>query len=316
MKKPLVTIIIPVYNAEKYIGKCLESVCNQEYNNLEIIVVDDGSKDDSSRIINEYSKRDSRIKYINQENKGVSFARNVALKVASGEYIQFTDSDDILKVDMIKKMVNVALKNNSDIVICGYDNYIEASNEVNHIHLNKYNLSFKEVISNEATNYGGFPWNKLIKKDCIKKEYRTDIHFYENLLLFLDNSIYIKNYSIIDEPLYVYNINNTSAVHTKKYNKKRMTMLKALEYVIKSVDIKYKDYYIYLFVNKYYENYIYLKRTEEGKIFRNTYFLKVKSYKKIIFKSKTIGLKYKVKLFIICYLNPIYTMAKLRKMKR
>lgn len=116
---PLVTVIIPVYNTEKYLKTCVDSVCLSDYGELEIILVDDGSPDDSPRICDELAKGDSRITVIHKENGGLSSARNAALDIASGEYVTFVDSDDLIKPDMISKMLEIVQNEACQIVKCG-----------------------------------------------------------------------------------------------------------------------------------------------------------------------------------------------------
>ena len=115
----LISIIIPVYNVEKYLSKCLDSVANQTYKNLEIILINDGSKDNSLQICQEYKNKYSNIKLINQENSGIAVVRNIGLKEANGEYIAFIDSDDYIDADMIEKLYFSCKQNNSDISCCG-----------------------------------------------------------------------------------------------------------------------------------------------------------------------------------------------------
>lgn len=119
-EKNLITVIIPVYNSEKYIEKCLTSVTNQIYKNLEIIVVDDGSSDNSIDIIKNYAKKDNRIKIFSQENQGLSAARNVGLDLATGEYIVFLDSDDWLELDALSVAYEILTENNAEVVIWSY----------------------------------------------------------------------------------------------------------------------------------------------------------------------------------------------------
>ena len=117
-KKGYITVIIPVYNVEKYIHRCMESVIGQTYKKLEIILVDDGSKDSSGDICDEYARQDDRIKVIHKNNGGLSSARNVALDIAQGEYIGFVDSDDYISCDMFEKLYYTCEEKNSDIAIC------------------------------------------------------------------------------------------------------------------------------------------------------------------------------------------------------
>lgn len=115
-----ISIIIPVYNIEKYLSRCIDSILAQEYKNLEIIAVDDGSKDTSGKILDEYAVRDGRIKVIHKENGGVSTARLAGVKAATGDYIGFVDGDDYIEPDMFKRLVGNAIKFNADISHCGY----------------------------------------------------------------------------------------------------------------------------------------------------------------------------------------------------
>ena len=122
----LVSVIVPVYNVEKYLDKCIKSILNQKYRNIEIILVDDGSTDSSGSICDSYAKKDDRIKVIHKKNGGLSSARNTGIDEAKGEYIGFVDSDDYIDEDMYETMVKKLIDNNSDIVICS--KVIEYSN--------------------------------------------------------------------------------------------------------------------------------------------------------------------------------------------
>ena len=120
-----ISVIIPVYNVEKFLPQCIESVIKQNYKNLEIICVDDGSTDNCGKILDEYALKDNRIKVIHQKNKGLSEARNIALDIASGYWISFVDSDVFLAPDFYDIMLNAAKKNNADVIQCGYNIYNE-----------------------------------------------------------------------------------------------------------------------------------------------------------------------------------------------
>ena len=115
--KPLVSVIVPVYNVERYVQQCLESLVNQTLKEIEIIIVNDGSTDGSAEICNKYAKMDSRIVYITKENGGLSEARNVGLKYASADYIGFVDSDDYVDLDFFKVLYDLTQKNNAKISV-------------------------------------------------------------------------------------------------------------------------------------------------------------------------------------------------------
>lgn len=116
----MISVVIPIYNVEKYLKKCIESVINQTYKNLEIILVNDGSTDNSKNIIDEYSLIDNRIKVINKKNGGLSDARNVGIEIAKGDYITFLDSDDWIELNMYEKLHEYIKQENADIVQCSY----------------------------------------------------------------------------------------------------------------------------------------------------------------------------------------------------
>ncbi len=119
MTKGLVTVVIPIYNVEKYLNRCIESVVNQTYNNIEILLIDDGSPDRCPQICDEWELRDERIRVIHKENQGLGMARNTGIENANGEYICFFDSDDFIAPETIEKTYELAKKDNSDIVIFG-----------------------------------------------------------------------------------------------------------------------------------------------------------------------------------------------------
>ena len=115
MDEKLVSVIIPAYNIEDYIGRCLDSIISQTYKNLEIIVVDDGSRDYTGEILDNYAKKDRRIKVIHKENGGVSSARNKGIEAAEGDYIGFIDGDDLIEPEMYKTLVDLLEEENADI---------------------------------------------------------------------------------------------------------------------------------------------------------------------------------------------------------
>lgn len=174
-----ISVIIPVYNVEKYIRYCLDSVINQTYKNLEIIIVDDGTKDSSGEIAEEYATKDSRIKVIHKENGGLSDARNVGLDVVTGDYIAFLDSDDVIALDFYEYLYNLIKRNDYDIAECEF--YRIPSDDIENVQTileeknNEIEIIEKEESSEDALCdfYGRYlnpyvnkvvVWNKLYKK--------------------------------------------------------------------------------------------------------------------------------------------------------
>ena len=126
MSKPLVSIILPVYNAQNHIARCLESICAQSWQNIEVIVLNDGSKDQSLPVCEAFRAKDERIVLVDKANSGVSDTRNLGLKLASGKYVQFVDSDDYIDPDFTEHLVTAAEQNHADLVIAPYKMVIPA----------------------------------------------------------------------------------------------------------------------------------------------------------------------------------------------
>lgn len=191
-KKNKVSIIIPVYNASKYLDKCIESLINQSYKKIEIIIIDDGSTDNSLEIIQSYASENDNIRYYSQNNQGVSSARNKGISLSSGEYIFFIDADDWVEREYIEKMVeNVG--EDTDFVYC---DWIIESKEKNIIDsVMKYGFNNSEEASELLEFYiinraGCAPWGKLFKKSIIDK---NKIRFLKNLPI-AEDYLFIINY--------------------------------------------------------------------------------------------------------------------------
>ena len=166
-EKALISLIIPVYKVEKYLEKCIQSLINQTYENLQIILVDDGSPDNCGKICDEYAKKDHRIEVIHKSNGGLSDARNKGLEIAKGEYIGFVDSDDYIEADMYEVLYNLLKQYNADVSICNFytvsQGKISIKNADNGI--NEYNRIeiLKEILLDK--NIQSYAWNKLYKKE-------------------------------------------------------------------------------------------------------------------------------------------------------
>lgn len=311
MNSKLISIIVPIYNAEKYIKRCIESILNQTYTNLEIILVNDGSQDKSLEICNSFAIKDTRIKVIDKKNEGVSKARNEGIDVASGEYIIFVDSDDWMENTMCEEMIQSAIINNSDIVVCGYNNYLENDDKYENINLKDYNdLSFAEIITDDDTLYGGFPWNKMIKTSILKYKFNDKVHYYENLLFFVQNGSGNIKYSVVHKRLYNYCINDNSAVHSKKYSLKKLSALEALKIIIPLLPQRSVVKHKYIFLTSYYNNLYYIKSEKLNiELIVKYKDLVVKFYNEIK-KSKELTKNNKLKLFILYRFNILYFMFK------
>ncbi|MBQ8301255.1 MAG: glycosyltransferase [Clostridia bacterium] len=218
MKK--ISVIVPVYNVEKYIEKCLDSIINQTYKNLEIILIDDGSTDNSCRICDEYALRDERFTVVHNENGGVSVARNAGLKKATGEYIMFVDSDDYVESDIAEVLMNLTLQYDADISMCSFK-YADTDGNTR----NQTDLAVAEgCISGDefwqcfysgGRTIGVTLWAKLYKRSLWQ-----DIHFPDGKLHedeFVTHSLVkkCKNIAVTKKPLYYYVQREGSIMNTQ-----------------------------------------------------------------------------------------------------
>lgn len=159
----LVSIIIPIYNVEDYIDRCLNSIINQSYKNIEIILVDDGSKDNCPKICDEYKKKYNNIKVVHKNNAGLGMARNSGLDVAVGQYVMFIDGDDFISTDYVEKLVSAIIETKSDVVLCGHNRVFKNGTMEIHEHI----YSGKTFENQEIINF-------IIPKLCGKKPDNTD----------------------------------------------------------------------------------------------------------------------------------------------
>lgn len=224
---PKVSVIVPVYNVESYVERCLQSLVNQTLEDIEIIVVNDGSTDGSEEIVKKYQQYyPNLIKYYKKENGGLSDARNFGMKFASGDYMAFLDSDDYVELDMYEKMYNKAIEENSDMVECDfiweYPN--KAIKDVGSIYSTK-----KEMIVNARV----VAWNKLIKRNLIENSkviYPKGLR-YEDIEFFYKMVPYYNKVSFVKEPLVHYIQRSTSISNVQ--NERTKEIFDVLDNVIK-----------------------------------------------------------------------------------
>jgi len=219
-----ISVIVPVYNAENYLSACLDSILSQTYQDFEIILIDDGSKDASGQICDAYAGKDPRIQVVHQENGGVSRARNRGLELATGELISFIDSDDTLEPDMYELLVRVMQEHNADISHCGYKHIV--GEEIRLVH------DTKRVIpqhTQEALDcfvdgrlFGGGLWNKLYRRELLDGlSFREDLKNNEDILFNFEAFRRADSSVFADYPLYNYVARfGTSAVFSIPSEKK------------------------------------------------------------------------------------------------
>lgn len=206
----LVSIIIPMYNSEKYISKCINAILNQSFNNFEVIIIDDGSNDNSKKIVEFTIKDDNRFKMIYQKNLGVSEARNVGIHNAKGKYIIFIDSDDWIEKNYIEKLVNNIEEKNADFAWCDW---------MVHEHKKKYRNCISSNLNKESkvndliihfinSRSGGAPWGKIYLKEIINNKnikFKSNIPYAEDYLFNLEFLAHAQKVVYINEALINYN---------------------------------------------------------------------------------------------------------------
>lgn len=219
MPKPLVSVIVPIYNTEAYLETCLKSLMHQTYRNLEIILVDDGSTDSSRQIAATFAKKDSRIKIIHQRNRGQSAARNAGLQKANGEFISFVDSDDEVTPNFIAKLLAPHQAKSITLSVCGirYNNCVAHTTKVAHIH--RPPVSRSKRLGKPSVLFllaaGGWLYachDKLYRADFIKHcRFDESINFAEDTKFVLDYlSAASGGIAFVGEPLYIYNFGTAS----------------------------------------------------------------------------------------------------------
>jgi glycosyltransferase EpsH len=295
----MLSIIVPVYNCEKYIGRCVDSIINSLYLDIELIIINDGSTDNTKLILDYYRKEDNRIKIINQKNKGISAARNLGLQKASGEYVTFLDADDWIEPDTYKKMLNKMIIEEADLIMCGV--YNEFRNKT------KKSLYFEDniyYVRNDISKYfseyfidnGGVVWNKIYKRDIIVN---NDISFINRKLVLQEDELFNINYFLninkvvtISDFLIHYRVRKSS-ITKKKIDNIYEKKIEIIEYIDSCInDTKYEDFLHKYLCKKSYRlvksslNH-YDKLSEIKRIFST-------SMKKKYFSSYILGQNYKI----------------------
>lgn len=234
MDEKLVSVIIPAYNIEDYIGRCLDSIISQTYKNLEIIVVDDGSRDHTGEILDNYAKKDRRIKVIHKENGGVSSARNKGIEAAEGDYIGFIDGDDLIESEMYKTLVDLLEEENADIAHCGYQmvfpDRIDYYHNTGKKKIQTTEEGLKDLLSGEMIEPGLV--NKIYKKELIKNcrldetvKINEDLLMNYQLFKLSQKSVYY------DITPYSYMIRSSSATGANSLITKREDSLRVLNQI-------------------------------------------------------------------------------------
>ena len=240
----LVTIIIPVYKAERYLSDCLDSIINQSYSNLEIVLVDDGSPDHSPEICDEYALKDPRVRVLHQTNSGVSIARNKGIEEANGEFIMFVDADDWLDTDYVATLVNYSC--GFDLVVSSFREEVERSN-----HQRKY----KKILSDEEINtqeriltdcvnsqiYTYTIWGKLYKKNLVDSIRFKQFSYSEDAMFCREVLAKCSSIKLLKNEGYHYRINEVSVTASTNREEERISGALNMLYLTKKLWVDIDD---------------------------------------------------------------------------
>lgn len=306
MNQELITVIVPIYNVEKYLSECINSIIKQTYTNIEIILVNDGSTDNSPNICIQFKEKDNRIRLINKENGGLSSARNAGIDIAKGKYLVFIDSDDYVDKKYIERLYNSVIINKTKVAQCGIWKVNDEKEKIGKIGYSRNVIkNGKEMIKDIYANHwleNIVVWNKIYETSIFK-----DIRFPLGKINEDEFTTYKILYSetkipIINDDLYFYRQSNNSLMR-KKFNIKRLDLLEGLEerieFFSKNGDIELYNMTIKAYLNKCIESYmnvrIYIENSKDTqKMIKRKYF---KYSKKILKNSLTIKEKIKILFF-------------------
>ena len=240
----LVSIIVPVYNVEKYLSKCIESILSQDYNNFECILVDDGSKDGSGKICDDFAAKDNRIVVIHQKNGGVSKARNSGLEIARGEYISFIDGDDFVKKDYISYMYRLIKQNNAEIAVCTKldGNFSQKKETRIAVNVDTGESAVKKILSYRVP-IGCY--SKMFNADLLKK---GNVRFYEEIKIgegFNFNiSCFLKANTVVfsTKQIYYYRRDNNSSAMSSYSADKARNQISSLDRIYLQIKDNYQTF--------------------------------------------------------------------------
>lgn len=231
IKYPLISVVVPIYKVEEYLDRCVNSLVNQSYKNIEIVLVDDGSPDNCPRMCDDYAKRDSRIVSVHKPNGGLSDARNAGMAVASGELMMFIDSDDYIDADMIRDMYLRMTEDKSDIVSCAvkwvYDDSDTELKKVPDEHTTLNRLTAMRELLNDGL-LKQHVWNKLYKTDMIKNIPFEKGKYHEDVFWSYQAIARAEKISVMQSEYYYY-IQRSNSIMGEGYSSKRLDALDAMK---------------------------------------------------------------------------------------
>lgn len=322
MNNPLVSVIVPVYNVQAYLERCVNSLIHQTYKNIEIILVDDGSPDNCPQMCDELKQKDKRILVIHKKNGGLSSARNVGMKVSNGQYLSFVDSDDYISNEMIEKMMTAIQATNSEMACCGrYVVYDDGKKDKKFVNPNIQTLTANQALREMLCGtYVGEPaWDKVYKKELFDGIQFPEGEINEDIVIMPLLFGKCKSIVHVPEPLYFY-CKNGESITRSGYSAKKSIVIDHLEKMNQMILESYPNLLneFYCFKAKNSLNMLFLlledKRTKE--IFYKDYQVYYSNLKKHLFvflKANNITRSDKVKALLV--VTKTYSMIRNLKKK-
>lgn len=315
MMKDLISVIIPVYKVEEYLDRCVESIQKQTYQNLEIILVDDGSPDNCGKMCDEYEKKDPRIKVIHKENGGLSDARNAGIEIATGEYIAFVDSDDFVSNDYIEYMYQMLIENNAKLAISGIMNVWKDTLITEGVHTNTQVLTPKETFENllfakgiEVSAYG-----KLYHKSLWKENRFPKGKVYEDTAIMYKIIEEAKQIVYGDKKCYYYIARVGSISKQPGFNKNEEDYIAHTEQMLRFIEEKYPELQIAIHRFDVYAKFrilrmlIYTK--PRNKNMEKEYVANIKKYRKQVFFCNQTPKRDKIAIILLSLGLPIFKLT-------
>lgn len=312
MNEIKVSVIVPIYNTEKFLRKCIESIVNQTLQEIEIILINDGSTDNSHNICLEYTEKyPEKIRYINNKNIGCSATRNLGIELARGEYIAFVDSDDYIEKEMYEEMYIKGQKTGSDIVLCGI-NTIFLENQKIWIRKVKNKEEKYEYLTREQLLNN--PVNKIFKTELLRKNkifFPLDTQFAEDIVFCIKTIIYCSKMSAIEKEFYNYIIHENNSVHNLETRRGVFESFRWLfSFLVENNYLKDKKIYncFYSFFNFYAIRSVFFMLLNPNQVSEGEY----KKYNKIFYEelNKIEFLTLKSKFLIFYYRNLVFLIRK------
>lgn len=298
-QNPRISIIVPIYKVENYLERCINSILNQTFKDYELLLIDDGSPDNCANICDKFSKIDSRIKVIHQQNHGVAYTRNVGISLAKGEYVTFVDSDDYVDKDFLSELYNKAEQQKLDFVYCNY--FRCKSNKQEEITEKECHAPMEAINASLEGTLDGYLWLKLIRNSILKENcitFEENINLWEDIIFTIKVLFSCKSVGYVNKCLYYYNTDNQNSYCNKNYQNRNKDLLNAENYIEEF--LKNNNYceieYIYKLQIKVVLLIFYSAKTIKEKkkalsLFNNS---------KKIYKNKEIQLHNRISLFFYC----------------